>query len=1355
MRGVSVSQSRKWRIAVTAVSIGIFSILGGCNRPASPEKQTSAPRIHRIEHQANESGRKKTHPGTKVDALAGAASSSATAAIIESDDPNSTYPRLICKGRVTLPDGSPAKGAKVRARQFDWKGGSHAEDLKTLAERSVGDDGYYSISTTGTQYYYISASLKGYASQNALIISQGYKPLTAGSDETVQKDIPMQPGSHIKGRVVDDQGKAVTEGTVRYTSNQTDNSSAGTIEKISIESNGTFELTDILPVETALTAEAPDHVPQSTTVLPPQENVVLTLSTHGATLSGNVFLLSTRQGVSSATVQLSQNNTKSGPTSNFSHMSDKSAVTDGLGGFEFNFLPAGTYVLKASSGKLRNLPQTENSAVKLAEAETTSGIDLYLYPGHVITGVVRDHASKEPIEGALVSYGWRSTPPKASDEGVVRSDSKGVFRLEHLFSNGSQLLAAYKDGYTQPGSYNGYGLSFDPAKLESKKDIELEKSITVSGSVKDQSGNPVKTATVELYDSKRMYGGGYPVNKKPVNPDGTYSLDASPYSILRVLATDPKFPQAMTEIITMQDTPKTGVDIIMKPGQAVSGIVVDPDDKPVEGAAVSYSNSITFPGYSMSNSLGSFNSDKEGRFHFSNVPTGNSINLSANKKGYAGSKPESLTLKDGEGKSDVKLQLQKSHFLAGHIYDKDKKPVTGANINAYSSNGGNSNNSTSDSDGKYRIEGLPEGTCSVNVWTDINGSAYRQNVKVDQDNYDITMDMETVEMIGHVVDYKTGNPISAFDVTSQGNSVKITKDAAQAGTFHMDIKPNYGYKLTIRAASYMDLVTDYLSVQNSQTKLEKTFKMGPGGSVIGKVVSKSDQKPLSGVSVILLDSANSWDYYRNGPTGITKTDNSGDFRFDVVQPGSRSISITPAEPLVTKTLPATITQGETTDLGTVQVGGGGTVKGTVVRVPGDVPVSGKQVTLSGQTGMAISGSSKTTDDSGAFEFDAIPAGNYTVQLASEKQSNSVVVDEDTVREVVIRLGSGTLKGRILKGGVGYPAYVNLRRDGNDAQSKSFQSDGDGNFNETGFAPGTWNYSIFGDNGKSSLLGTVDIAETGVTEKDFVLPSGRIVGRVVDESDKPVSGAKVNVVLKGTGSSYEQMFVGRSISETSKDDGSFALEGLTEGSYTVSASKSGAGAAKEDNVSVPENGDSAPVNLKLLAGQTGTLVSVALNMTNSQPIPEAWCILSTPSGNFDHGKTRDSDGVLTIPDLPVGTYTAQVSSFGFSVNEHQVEIKAGETTRLDDVLYESGALRWTITDKNGSGIKGLACKIVPDDPNSIEKPRDANTDASGLCVVRGLYPGSYTGTTQPEGKAQIVVKFTVTPHQLSTVSSIVE
>lgn len=172
-------------------------------------------------------------------------------------------------------------------------------------------------------------------------------------------------------------------------------------------------------------------------------------------------------------------------------------------------------------------------------------------------------------------------------------------------------------------------------------------------------------------------------------------------------------------------------------------------------------------------------------------------------------------------------------------------------------------------------------------------------------------------------------------------------------------------------------------------------------------------------------------------------------------------------------------------------------------------------------------------------------------------------------------------------------------------------------------------------------------------------------------------------------------------------------------------------------------------LKLQSGQGGTVVSTALNMTNGQGIPSAWCYLFREDGTlYEHGQTRSETGVMIIPNVPAGRYRAQVSALGFSVSAQSIFVAAGQTIQLEDVLYQAGALRWALKYGDGNPAVGIRCTLVPVDSASIEEPREGVTNQDGVFISRGLYPGDYTATALPKGRDPVAVNIRIFPSNAS-------
>ncbi len=1245
-----------------------------------------------------------------------------TATALPEDTP-STEPRLIVFGRVTLQDGSPATSATLQLvkLRIDSEGSGFVEE--EAAKTSADDNGHYRLVAQDHPYFLLNASRKGSAKVSAYIMDQ--KAARAGERQTgtreVRHDIALPSAAYIRGLVMDEAEQPVTDIKVMALSFRGEGREQRiTRSETKTHKDGRFSIEDIPAGEVTLAVHSPDHVPLSQKVTAPVEDLILRLTSEGASLEGNVYLLSSGEAVFGATVKAHL--VPSGPQPS---LIPKVAKTDQFGAFRLEPLAAGSYVIEALKDDLFLVPPKDprDRQIALAEKEKKRAIELFLYEGHTIRGKVTEKVTGVPLEGVKVSMAWGRDIEKFTDV----TGPEGEYLLRGL----TQLqigLKAEKKGYALVSRqlHDPYiRVQLTPDNLEVTQNIEMVRAVTISGVVKTADDLPVTDAKVVLYSSRNR-----PQHDQftPVDELGAFTLDAEPFVPCRVKAEAPGYAASFSDQVTAQDTPVRGVTIIMRQSASITGTVMDPDNQPVEGAKVQARQMVWLGPYGTYENLGDTVSDSSGNFAFSDLPP-EEVQLFAKKEGFASSKEEKITLSPGEIKSGVELVLRQSQFLAGRITNPEGEPLERVSVHVYASGSveNSSGHSQTDAEGRYRIEGLADIPHNVSLYHPDYGSESHQNIEVGRDDADFVLGAKAkVTFIGKVVDWKSGEPIADFSASFRAGAQPL-KDPNVPGQFKAEkLQPGMSYSFLIEAPGYSSLDTGYIAMPEDKDVLEKTFKLGPEGSIIGRVISREAKEPLSGVSVNLQGTGRDWQTSQYPPEAITTTGEDGRFQFESASQGENTVVFNPPEPFVAQTRTIEVEHGAVADFGDVEMGGGGIVKGRVVQLPDEKPLPAKVVELSST--MSSVHKKATTDDHGAFEFKALSNGQYVLRVREYNVSHYVRLGEDETQEYVLRIGAATLKGRVLRNGNPVSAGISLRQTNLD-QWKSAAAGQDGTFEVKDMAPGRWRVSIYSmQDRRRTIEEWIDIAPQSVTEKVFEFPAGRIVGMVVDANEAAVANAKVSARRSRTADD-EDGYQPRTWTVTSQEDGSFAIEELFPDSYGVSASKEELGIALVEDVQVPRNGDSEPVTLRLGAVQGGTLVSVVLNLTNGEPVPEAWCHLTTSSGvRFDHGQKRDDEGVMRINNIPPGTYNVKVSSYGFEVKEHTVEIKAGETVELMDILYEAGALRWALMDKSGAPLAHVNCRMVPNDPNSIEKIREGKTDANGLWIVRGLYPGEYTVTS---------------------------
>jgi len=1266
------------------------------------------------------------------------------------EDTLTTGPRLIVFGRVTLQDGSPATSATLQLVKLiiDRKGSGFVEEE---AAKTVSDDnGHYRLVAQDHPYFLLNASRKGSARVSTYIVDQ--EAARAGERQTgtreVRHDIALPSAAYIRGLVIDEAEQPVTDIKVMALSFRGEGREQRiTRSETKTDTDGRFSIEDTPPGEVTLEVHSPRHVPLSQKVTAPVEDLVLRLTSEGASLEGNVYLLSSGEAVSDATVKAHL--VPSGPQPS---LIPKVAKTDQFGAFSIEQLAAGSYVIEALKDDLFLVPPKDprDRQIALAEKEVKSGIELFLYKGHTINGKVTEKNTGEPLEGVKVSSAWGRDIEKFTDV----TGPEGEYLLEGL-TPPQIALKAEKKGYAlvsrQP--HDPYiRIQLAPDNLEITQNIEMMRAVTISGVVKTADDLPVTDAKVVLYTSRNW---SQRDQFTPVDESGEFTLDAEPFLPCRVKAEAPGYAASFSDQVTVQDTPVKGVDIIMRQSASITGTVVDPENQPVEGATVRARLMLWIGPYGRTENLGDTASDSRGNFTMSDLPP-EEIRLFARKEGFASSKEEKITPSPGELRSGVKLVLRQSQFLAGRISNAEGEPLERVNISVYASGSGESSSghSQTDAEGRYRIEGLADLPHNVSLHHPDYGSESHQNIEVGRDDADFVLGAKAkVTLIGRVVDWKSGEPIADFTVSSR-TGARPVKDPEVPGQFKAEkLQPGMSYSFLIEVPGYSSLDTGYIAMPEDKDVLQKTFKLGPGGSIIGRVIIREAKEPLSGVRVNLQGTGRDWPPSQYPPEAITTTGEDGRFQFESASQGENTVAFNPPEPFVAQTRTIEVEHGAVADLGDVEIGGGGIIKGSVVQLPDENPVPAIAVELQPQ--MTNIKKKTITNDDGAFEFKTLSNGMYALRVPEYEVSHFVRLGEDETQEYILRIGAATLKGQVLQKGEPLIARISLRQTNLD-QWKSAAAGQDGTFEVKNMAPGRWRVSIYSmQDQRRRIEEQIDIAPQSVTEKVFEFPAGRIVGMVVDANEAAVANAKVSA-RRSRAADDEDGYQPRTWTVTSQEDGSFAIEDLFPDSYGVSASKEELGIALVENIQVPRNADSELVTLRLGAVQGGTLVSVVLNLTNGEPVPEAWCHLATSSGvRFDHGQKRDDEGVMRINNIPPGTYNVQVSSYGFEVKEHTVEIKAGETVELMDVLYEAGALRWALMDKSGAPLANVDCRMVPNDPNSIEKIREGKTDANGLWIVRGLYPGEYTVTSTVSDGREVSEVVLIKEHDLTQKEVVVD
>lgn len=903
--------------------------------------------------------------------------------------------------------------------------------------------------------------------------------------------------------------------------------------------------------------------------------------------------------------------------------------------------------------------------------------------------------------------------------------------------------------------------------IDTTADVVLIENVLVSGVVLDGvSSMPLAGARVMIADYRNVHDKN--AERVVTSAAGEFTLSAMPNTTIRLRAEAPGKGVALSNAMRVAETATSGVRILMYDGGAASGTVVDPEDRPIGNAQVVARISVpaSADDFGYTEQLMTVMTSGDGSFSFSNLPT-DCLYLDASCTGYARAKSLRLVLKPGEQKSGIKLQLRKARTLSGKVLSPDGKPVSKAMVNVYAPQDASSGSATSDDAGHFSIPDLSDAPHQANVshpqygfetYSNLYpgdkevelrfGSGDQSRARADASRKKQTPATGSMEIIGNVVDYLTAKPISDFEADCSG--LEIVKDPDHPGRFTASgARAGFAYSFRIAAPGYALYETPPIFFPLDVKVLERTFKLGPGGTVVGRTISAGDGKPLAGVTVQMLGATNiargkvtQLQHRAMTPEHTVTTGEDGKFSILSESPGTKMVRFMPpaggANVQITKEVD--VYYNNKSDMGDIAFGSGGTIKGRLLKSPGDVPVGDAQIECASHTDGQPSPAPTRTAADGTYSFTGLINGLYFLSAPQQGASAWAGVEILETKEVDLRFGEGSIIGHVTRAGAPYRVSYRLVRLGyGQSTIRMGNTDGGGNFTVDGLPVGRWQVELTSlENGSWQLEDFVELLDgtSDPVERTFEMPVASLQVSVSDKDGKPVSGARVTVRRQ---TELGTLVLPDSSSAMTGENGQTAFEGLAPGSYSVLAEKSGSGQVLKDGVPVAEELPNVVAVQLENSTDGGSLVSVALNMGTGLPIPQAWCYVFRPDGTvYEHGAQRDERGVLTIENMPAGKYLTQVSAYGFSVGEQAVEVKAGGAAQIEDVLYPAGSFRWALKDAVGNPAVGIPCRLAPADPGSVEKVREGASDASGMFIARGMMPGAYIATAIRPGKPPVSV-----------------
>ena len=970
------------------------------------------------------------------------------------------------------------------------------------------------------------------------------------------------------------------------------------------------------------------------------------------------------------------------------------------GSFELLGLPAGRCFLDGESdGWFVRTPVS----TRLAEGQIKELIELRASPGGRLRGIVLG-VDGAPVPGANVSVrpGLNAFLGQLTDRQYrwldTVADKDGRFDILGVPQGNGYTVSATSPTIALE-EVHGVGVQVGQV---TNLTIQGHQGARISGRVFDPFGEPMAGASIAMIYldiSRVLFSADGRAEPILTNEEGYFELNHVGAGRVAVIAaaTDVA-PSNIVELPVVDGGVYDDLSLYLGEGTPVAGLVVDDQEMPVAGAAIEMRpferpNDPQFMKMMLNVRRVQAMTDSAGRFLVKGM-TGDQIVIQASKTGYTTAIASGYDLDD----KDIVIKVQRGVTIRGKVV-ADDQPVK-----------------------RFRVE-----ASTREIPKDKDGNVIAAGSKPDRGRRRFGRQRGSGGgPFGGRQEKRTRQLPEGQKMGDRGPDGNWREIQSKDGTFELTGIPPGRVRIRVRAEGCLEPETQTLDLDPAETSEELVFEMVAGQPIAGRVIDKSGV-PVSDAQVTAYKKKDTGNGNSRRGLGLNfsidpedfdflamsssrrkaMSDSKGQFTVPALEAGEYRLTARHPDMAKSSTTKVMVTAGLDTPPVEIVIDAGGSIEGAVTGLAMRPLADAFMVALSLQAG---SMRSATTDQTGYYKIDGLPAGQYVVfkSRMDERADNIGLELMSNMRLKTVTVRSGKVSrldvhdegedgvrifGTVRENGVPVPrALITVL--GSDRQGllgmgvRANAAKMDGSYELVGIKPGDYVMQVTRFQGQPvQTTFEVEVPEDVLEYAfDIDLPTSTIMGRVIDTRGNPVKGIQVTLGSDDSGLAGADGLIGmiaaNGLSQArTNDDGEFTMKSISAGTYRLTAGKRMAGRRQRSRDDEPQYGEanlndvvvdgvSVVGDLVIQVPLAGSITGIVID-GSGVPVKNAEIAFEAESdsrsrktgnpllnllGSQQLIRTSD-DGRFVIPSLTPGNYSLRVES------------KALEAGKLDDVVVQ--------------------------------------------------------------------------------------